>query len=222
MSNEKDKLLKVVELKKEEILENLEDDKIRLIYPINCKLISKEEYDKAFNVKIISISNENKLKESERLNIKRTFEEMSNSYNSHKENPIHINKDLNPHANFKAKKMKTNSNVPNILYFNDPQKKIYSSWSEKKLEEEINKINKSIKDLEEEESKNTKTEKEIQKFEILYEKWLKISQNAVHSILDMFPQNQNYERNTIKTLIEHFKIDHELIKYDEENEDFKE
>jgi hypothetical protein len=239
-SSNEEKLLKILEIKKEELnlLDNINDDKIKLIFPIDGKLITKEQYDKIFVPKNInekselqnSVEKNVKEKENMKINKKRTYEEMNSSNNSIKDSKI-LN---NPQANFKAKKFKAaNSNNLNITSTNltnstnlnniqDPMKKIYSGWSDKKLEDEILKLKKNIKDIEEEENKTSKTDKEILKFEELYNKWLKISQDAVYTILEMFPQNQNYERNTIKSLIEHFKIDPELIKYDEENDEFKE
>jgi hypothetical protein len=239
-SSNEEKLLKILEIKKEELnlLDNINDDIIKLIFPIDGKLITKEQYDKIFVPKNInekselqnSVEKNVKEKENMKINKKRTYEEMNNSNNSIKDT-----KSLNnPQANFKAKKFKAanpnnlnitsinSTNSTNLNNIQDPMKKIYSGWSDKKLEDEILKLKKNIKDIEEEENKSSKTDKEILKFEELYNKWLKISQDAVYTILEMFPQNQNYERNTIKSLIEHFKIDPELIKYDEENDEFKE
>lgn len=241
------KLLQILEIKKEELksINIFNDDKIKLIFPIDGKLITEEQYHKIFIQKKQIDKNENYdrselpisveknyyEKENTKINKKRTYEEMNNSSNSIKDD-----KSLNnQQVKFKAKKFKSNSssniinnsnkNLSNsaiLSNFTDPMKKIYNGWSDKKLEDEISKLKKNIKEIEQEENKLSNTDKEILKFQQLFNKWLKISQEAVYTILEMFPQNQNYEKNTIKSLIEHFKIDSELIKYDEENDEFKE
>lgn len=240
------KLLQILEIKKEELksIHIVNDNKIKLIFPIDGKLITKEQYHKIFIQKSqidmnenfdrselpISVEKNYNEKENTKMNKKRTYEEMNSSSNSIKDD-----KSLNnQQVNFKAKKFKSSSsniinnsytnlsNSVNLSNFTDPMKKIYYGWSDKKLEDEISKLKKNIKEIEQEENKLSNTDKEILKFQQLFNKWLKISQEAVYTILEMFPQNQNYEKNTIKSLIEHFKIDSELIKYDEENDEFKE
>lgn len=173
---------------------------IKLVFSINGKLLTKEEFGKTFP--------QNKI-ESDK-NKKRIFKEMSSSSSnaSNKSDSDLSNKNIG------KKKKQTSNNIVPSKNINT----LYNSWTIKKLEEEISKVEKSLSEFIEE--KEQKDGKEIKRVDLLYMKWLKISQDAVEKILEMFPENNNFEKNTIKTLIDHFKIDKELIDYDSENDCF--
>jgi hypothetical protein len=181
-------------LLKDDLGEFSNDNKVTLVLPMGSKILTKEEDEKLFNL-------------SEKKDKKREYSKVSPEKNK---------------ENLKNKKIKKSSNVSAFIN-SEPQRKVYMSWSEKKLDDEIEKIESNIKEIKEEEEKSHKTENDITKFNQLYIKWLKISQEAVLKLLDIYPENlKTYQKNTIKNLLDEFKIDYELIKYDEENEDFLE
>ena len=81
----------------------------------------------------------------------------------------------------------------------------------------IEKLKVQIEQLNKEDPKvNTK----IDYFNLKKEKWIKFSQEAIYETLKMFPYTVNNERNTIINVINRLKINKELIRYDEESEDF--
>jgi hypothetical protein len=184
-----------------------EDDEIehhdkdyKIIFSNNSNLIMAEEYEKLFD------------KKTNEINKKRTNEQMNNI------NSNNLIKKNNESNNI-GKKIKYSSNIPANNIDLKKKNSMYSNWTVIKIEEEIKKFEKNIEELNA--NNDEKKEKEIKKFEKLYEKWVKISQDTVYNILEMFPENQNYQKNTIKSLIQHFKIDKELIKYDSEEECFE-
>jgi hypothetical protein len=178
-------------LLKEDLGDFTKESKVTLVIPMGSKILTKDEDEKLFNI--------------EKKEKKRDASKISPEPDK---------------ENYKNKKMKKNSSVMNVIN-TDPHRKVYLSWSDKKLDDEIEKIESNIKEIKEEEENAHKTKIEIVKFNKLYNKWLKISQEAVLKLLDIYPENfKTYQKNTIKTLLDEFKIDYELIKYDEENEDF--
>ena len=68
--------------------------------------------------------------------------------------------------------------------------------------------------------KDPKIDKLIDYFNLKKEKWIKLSQDAVYETLKLFPQKLNYDKNSIKNILENFRIDKNLIRYDEDEEDF--
>jgi hypothetical protein len=196
-------LLKITKINPKELNneynESFFENKISLIIPYGAKIIKESEYEK--------FSTNNKNNSNKPLNNKRTSEEALGT------GP---NKILTENVNFKNKKFKTKSNA-----IQDPEKKIFSTWTVSKLEEEINKVKKNIEEYESSINNEEKKKKEVERFCRMKNKWLKISQDAIYTILEMFPQNHSYERNTIKSIINHFKIDKGIIEYDSENECFK-
>jgi hypothetical protein len=121
-----------------------------------------------------------------------------------------LKKRKNPDVNFKK-------SLPKKI---DPEKKPYVNLSIEELDKEINSYKSKIDDIKIRNSDEGKRKK-LEELDKLAGKWLKISQEAISTILELFPQNSNYERNTIKQVIEYFKIDKEAINYDSENECFK-
>lgn len=109
----------------------------------------------------------------------------------------------------KRPQLQTNKNEGN---------KNVSNLSIEKLNEEIAKFQSEIEKIQ----KETVTEKEIEKYFTLSSKWKKIAQEAVYSLLELFPRDENYQNNTIGSVIKTFKIDSSLIDYDEDNDCFNE
>lgn len=95
-------------------------------------------------------------------------------------------------------------------------RKLFSNWSIEKLNEEIAKVKSDINKID----KEAVTKEEIGKYESLSLKWKKITQETVYSLLELFPRDENYQSNTIGSVMKTFKIDPELIEYDEENDCF--
>ena len=93
---------------------------------------------------------------------------------------------------------------------------IYDKYTDLELDEEIKKLEKEL----EEEKNDDKIEKEYNYYNNLSNKWKKIAQDSIYNLLELFPQNENYEKNTIKSVLNSFHIDKKLIGYDEENECF--
>ena len=93
---------------------------------------------------------------------------------------------------------------------------IYDKYTDLELDEEIKKLEKEL----EEEKNDDKIEKEYNYYNNLSNKWKKIAQDSIYKLLELFPQNENYEKNTIKSVLNSFHIDKKLIGYDEENECF--
>jgi hypothetical protein len=207
-----DKLLTIEKLRFDTEIDLISvDDKISLIYPLNSKIITKEEHLKLTMPQILTTtSNANITTENNaNFNKKRTSSEMLNN-SSLNSSIINIEK---PNLNYNKPKI-----IKRVM---DPERKALIVWSSAKLEEEVKKLSLKVEELQNIEKDIGKKQKEIQRFKRLTDKWLKISQDAAYQLLDLFPQNKNYEKNTIKHVIEHFKIDKELIEYDEENECFK-
>ena len=42
----------------------------------------------------------------------------------------------------------------------------------------------------------------------------------IYNLLEIFPKNEHYEKNTINSVLNNFHIDKKLIGYDEENDCF--
>jgi hypothetical protein len=211
-----------------------EEEKINLIIPINTNILLDDEY-RNFNIEN-SVENSEKCNQKQNSNQcnqtsnsnslyekkKRNHSEMMNSSSSNKDKHIsefensHHQNNLNKNKKFKF--ANKSNNLPQV----DPEKKIFSTWSVEKLEEECKKLKKNYEDLETAINSEEKKKKELEKFTKLKNKWLKISQDAIYQILEIHPQNHNYERNTIKSTLNHFRINPEIIEYDSENECFKE
>lgn len=103
---------------------------------------------------------------------------------------------------------------------NKPQKP-FMNWTLDKLNAEIIKLKSELQQKENEISKyNESKQKDITKYSLLADKWKKISQDAIYKLLEHFPQDEEYNTNTIGTVINKLNIDKELIGYDEENDCF--
>ena len=92
----------------------------------------------------------------------------------------------------------------------------YINYSNLQLKEEIKKLEKKLN----EEKNNDKIEKEFIHYIQLSNKWKKIAQDSIYNLLEIFPQNEHYEKNTINSVLNNFHIDKKLIGYDEENDCF--
>lgn len=182
---------------------NLDKDGI-YIYPTNSKLIPISKFSSMFK-----INNENQqiLKSSEKS--KEGYNE-SRSFNSTEKDISNKNSIISDQKDEKRVKM-----VKKV----DFGRKSFNSISTDKLQEEYKKQLEALNCLKSKENE-TKVIDDINKFEKLSQKWLKISQDAVYSFLEEFPQNNNYEPNTIKKVLDYFKIDYNSIRFDCENECF--
>ena len=183
--------------------ENNDENKITIIYPLSGKIITEEEFN------II-----NNLTKNEKFNSNKT------SININKKNSLNNNnyqKRLFSEINKNNKKNNNNDNN-NINEYNikESELKKYLNLSNEEINKEIENIKKLI-DIEE---NDEKYENEIEKYIKLEEKWRIIAQDSIFQLLDIFPTDLNYNKNTIKNVIESFHIDKELIHYDEENDDF--
>ena len=103
---------------------------------------------------------------------------------------------------------------------NKPQKP-FMNWTLDKLNAEIIKLKSELQQKQTDISKyNESKQKDITKYSLLADKWKKISQDAIYKLLEHFPQDEEYNTNTIGTVINKLNIDKELIGYDEENDCF--
>jgi hypothetical protein len=170
------------------------------------KLLKKENY-------IVDVNNEEDANDIEiglvmdknsKIINKEIYDKLFKESSSNKENL----KRKNPYS-IEAK--------PNQKKVIDPEKRKYQKMNCKQLEEQIEEYSKNIVELR---SKPSNKE-EIKKYDMLCKKWLKISQEAIYTILEMFPQNQSYGKNTIKSVMQHFKIEKEVLNYNSEDECFE-
>jgi hypothetical protein len=213
------------------------EDKINLIIPINTNILTNEE------ILLKRNSNENEKNtpdNSEKKNNKNNsiqFNQNDNSstlYEKKKRNHLEMinSSSLNKHipefeisnqqSNLNKNKKFKFPNKSNNLPIIDPEKKIFSTWSIEKLEDELKKLKKNCEELETALKSEEKKKIELEKFTKLKNKWLRISQDAIYQIIEIHPQNHNYEKNTIKRILNHFRVNSETIEYDSDNDCFKE
>lgn len=98
--------------------------------------------------------------------------------------------------------------------------KPYNNWSTERLDQEIEKLKKEISQKEKENKENT--EEKIENYEKIIKKWKKIAQDAIYLLIEEYPQDSQFNDNTVATVIKAFNIDKELIDYDSGTECFKE
>ncbi len=173
--------------------------------------------------KVKSLKQEDYIKEidkeadNEEIEIKLVFDKNSKIINKESHDKLFKDKDLlkenlkrkNPYSNEGNQQIKQKKII-------DPEKRQYMKMTPKQLEEQIEQITKNIKEL-----KNKPTNKEeIEKYKKLTDKWLKISQESIYTILELFPHNQSYEKNTIKSVLNNLKIDKEMLNYNSEEDCF--
>lgn len=213
------------------------EDKINLIISTNTSILTNEDillnknsnendiYTLDNSEKKNNKNNSNQYKPNDNSNTlyekkKRNHLEMinSSSSNKHIQEFENSNQQNNLNKNKKFKFPNKSNNIPII----DPEKKIFSTWSLEKLEDELKKLNKNYEELETAYKSEEKKKIELVKFKKLKNKWLKISQDAIYQILEIHPQNHNYEKNTIKSILNHFRVNSETIEYDSDNDCFKE
>ena len=105
--------------------------------------------------------------------------------------------------------------------FNNKPQKPFMNWTLDKINSEIIKLKSELQQKQSDISKyNESKQKDISKYLLLADKWKKISQDAIYKLLEHFPQDEEYNTNTIGTVINKLNIDKELIEYDEENDCF--
>jgi len=177
--------------------ENNDENKITIIYPLSGKIITEEEFN------II-----NNLTKNEKFNSNKT------SININKKNSLNNN-------NYQKRlfsEINKNNNNNNINEYNikESELKKYLKLSYEEINNEIENIKKLI----EIEENDEKYENEIERYIKLEEKWRIIAQDSIFQLLDIFPTDLNYNKNTIKNVIDSFHINKDLIHYDEENDSF--
>lgn len=110
--------------------------------------------------------------------------------------------------------------LPNKPPQNNPIK-MYSTWSEEKINSEIQKLKEDISNKEKENNSSYEKEKiEIEKYSSLALKWKKIAQESIYKLIECFPQDSQYNPNTVKTVLNSLNIDKSLLDYDSENDCF--
>jgi hypothetical protein len=173
------------------------------------KLIKKENYIMEGQIEVSEDKNEEEIvlvmdKNSKIIN-KESYDKLFSGNNKDRDK-----------ENLKRKNPYSYEHKPQQKKTIDPEKRQYAKLTCKQLEDQIEQVKKNINEI-----KNKTTNKEeIIKYEKLSQKWLKISQEAIYTILEMFPQNQNYDKNTIKSVLQHFKIEKEALNYNSEDECF--
>jgi hypothetical protein len=206
------------------IKEGNNEDVLQVILPPNSNLILKSEYNKMIEkikeekIKLSKIleqkESENKKEDRVSLTGKKKFDQTG------------INKNPQiPVLNHVVKKPKITSHqqvIPAAAKNLSPEMKVFISWKESRLEEELYKIKTQIeaftkKDEEDAKkyNKGSKTMKEKTK------KWLTIAQDAINKIVEMIPIIQGGENNSIKKVVDGMSLDKDLLNYDSEEEDFK-
>ena len=178
--------------------ENNDENKITIIYPLSAKIITEEEFN-IFNNNF----NKNETKNSNKI---------SNNNN---------NKKFSMNNNYRKRlfsEINNNNNNNNINDYNikESELKKYLKLSNEEINNEIENTKKLI----EIEENDEKFENEIEKYIKLEEKWRIIAQDSIFQLLDIFPTDLNYNKNTIKNVIDSFHINKDLIHYDEENDSF--
>lgn len=53
-------------------------------------------------------------------------------------------------------------------------------------------------------------------------KWIIVCQTAINEIINIMPYDNNHKKNTIKSVLDVFQIDYNIVKYNEDNECFDE
>jgi hypothetical protein len=130
---------------------------------------------------------------------------------------IKINIENKDKDKLKRKNPYSFENNPKLIKKIDPEKKPYLRMNIKQIEEQIEKY----KILLDEMKNNSNKKEEINKYIRLSDKWLKITHDAIYTILEIHPQNNMCEKNTIKSVLNHFKIDKDLIKYNSDEDCFE-
>ena len=167
--------------KKNDELNNNNEEKIILLYPLSGKFITESKYKEINNI------NKNK-NQKESISFSN---QMKKRYSS----------DI-----IKGKRL-----FPNKSFFK--RQGNYINYTNLQLKEEIKELEKKL----DEEKNNYKIEKEFIHYIKLSHKWKKIAQDSIFYLLELFPQNEHYEKNTINSVLNNFHIDKKLIGYDEEN-----
>ena len=186
--------------------ENDEKNKITIIYPLSGKIISEEEFN-SINTNFNKKENENQNTNNKTINNnhkKKFSHQISNNYKKRLFSEINKNNNNN------------NNNNINGCCIKESELKKYLNLSFEELNKEIENFRKLI-DIEE---NDENYENEIDKYIKLEEKWRIIAQDSIFQLLEIFPTDSNYNKNTIKNVIDSFHIDKDLIKYDEENDTF--
>ena len=170
--------------KKKDELNNNNEEKIILLYPLSGKFITESKYKEINNI---------------------------NNIKNQKENIFYSNQ---MKKRLSSDIIKRKISFTNKSFYKEQDN--YINYTNLQLKEEIKKLEKKL----DEEKNNDKIEKEFIHYIQLSNKWKKIAQDSIYNLLEIFPQNEHYEKNTINSVLNNFHIDKKLIGYDEENDCF--
>ncbi len=170
--------------KKKDELNNNNEEKIILLYPLSGKFITESKYKEINNI---------------------------NNIKNQKENIFYSNQ---LKKRLSSDIIKRKISFTNKSFYKEQDN--YINYTNLQLKEEIKKLEKKL----DEEKNNDKIEKELIHYIKLSNKWKKIAQDSIYNLLEIFPKNEHYEKNTINSVLNNFHIDKKLIGYDEENDCF--
>ena len=170
--------------KKKDELNNNNEEKIILLYPLSGKFITESKYKEINNI---------------------------NNIKNQKENIFYSNQ---MKKRLSSDIIKRKISFTNKSFYKEQDN--YINYTNLQLKEEIKKLEKKL----DEEKNNDKIEKELIHYIKLSNKWKKIAQDSIYNLLEIFPKNEHYEKNTINSVLNNFHIDKKLIGYDEENDCF--
>ena len=170
--------------KKNDELNNNNEEKIILLYPLSGKFITESKYKEINNI---------------------------NNIKNQKENIFYSNQ---MKKRLSSDIIKRKISFTNKSFYKEQDN--YINYTNLQLKEEIKKLEKKL----DEEKNNDKIEKELIHYIKLSNKWKKIAQDSIYNLLEIFPKNEHYEKNTINSVLNNFHIDKKLIGYDEENDCF--
>ena len=170
--------------KKKDELNNNNEEKIILLYPLSGKFITESKYKEINNI---------------------------NNIKNQKENIFYSNQ---MKKRLSSDIIKRKISFTNKSFYKEQDN--YINYTNLQLKEEIKKLEKKL----DEEKNNDKIEKELIHYIKLSNKWKKIAQDSIYTLLEIFPKNEHYEKNTINSVLNNFHIDKKLIGYDEENDCF--
>lgn len=132
-------------------------------------------------------------------------------------------KTLNP-KNINGQKPKNcgtnNNNNKNELKRINLEKRPYINLSIENIKKENEIIKQKINEIKSRNADKRKKEAEIKNLKTLTNKWKKAAQDACYEIISLFPINQDGKKNTLKDILNFFRIENQKLDYDEDNDEF--
>ncbi len=227
----------------EKIIKTIKAKLFKLILDYNKKYIFEENFQLNFICNNSQPVNTNKSNFVETKRIKEKNKENNPLYNyisaiseDKEENNLEkilkmkMEKPKKKTANNSFNNPENNKRKDNINFIknsnNNQNKKInyeckqYQKMSLEELQKENESIKIKIRDLNERNKDSRKKDDDLKKLKALTNKWKRIAQDACYNMLSNFPNNQDGKRNTLKNVIQAFKVDFQKLDYDEENDEF--